>query len=717
MEIYKQRKVLEEKQVTNTSNIFRAAIVDIKMGAAGKHLETLISFLACCSANVGTIGPGRNNFNDILSCLEITVNTRMKKWLMQPLTSTLLPPHFWATVDKATPSRTTNQAVLIVARDNKGTPCPIPVAAPVIYNEFQAATYEKLADILLQAIEDNFAKDVTTRLCGVAADGPYHQASGFREKLIERTLGVEAEDCVDMSLPVTWDAAHLINLGVLDVKDSQTPSGIHFQRFIKRCNVFNTLLAHGKGFAFLQLVDKDVLRPVSYATQRFTSSSYEQWTKIERSYNAFCKAFDLLNPNRDEDEETQYKILGSDFVSDLLAFLDTLEPIVNLMLRVQSLDCPVWKLKLWWPKVKSEIEKGSRGDQAFYKRLAKVKSSIKPGGQFQGVDLLEGWLITKTDSDHNTPGNSAKRYTWKVREEEDIERDHNQFALDLMNAVDSRINSVISKPFLAQLEIFDAGSLVSLQCGHRQENGNVKLSVCEGEYESYGVEESKVVMKSISNLPHIISSGMDFDERLAHRNMLRIKEAVFAGVWNRFCPHWFIDKCNNPLKKRDADLVEFTLSNPDSLFDVMYTLRYNDGEEHTVRLHEQSVYASFYSQEEVYSIAKAPSCVMVDVVLAKGGPEAIAESYYSAMRAQQQSGGQANDTLARRTKLNWCIPSLRKCESIIKESVQLYLKGDGKIKAHRITTFFSSRANTYNVSKVVDRVDSNTGRCPFLADV
>ena len=300
------------------------------------------------------------------------------------------------------------------------------------------------------------------------------------------------------------------------------------------------------------------------------------------------------------------------------------------------------------------------------------------GPQFLG----EGWLITKTDSDHNTPGKSAKLYTWKVREEEDIEGDHNQFALDILNAVDSRINSVISKPFLAQLEIFDAGSLVSLQCGHRQKNGNVKLSVCEGVYESYGVEESKVVMKSISNLTHIISSGMDFDKRLAHRNMLRIKEAVFAGVWNRFCPQWFRDECNNPLKKRDADLVEFTLSNPDCLFDVMYTLRYSDGEEHTAHLHEQSVYASFYSQEEVYSIAKAPSCVMVDVVLAKSGPEAIAESYYSAMRAQQQSGGQANDTLAHRTKLNWCLPSLRTCKSVIKESVQLYLKGDGKIKAH-----------------------------------
>jgi hypothetical protein len=81
-----------------------------------------------------------------------------------------------------------------------------------------------------------------------------------------------------------------------------------------------------------------------------------------------------------------------------------------------------------------------------------------------------------------------------------------------------------------------AGHLVSCKCGHHQDNGNVKLSVSEGEYESYGMEESKAVMKSISNLPHIISSSMDFDKRLAHRNMLHIKEAVFAGVWNSFCP-------------------------------------------------------------------------------------------------------------------------------------------------------------------------------------
>ena len=35
--------------------------------------------------------------------------------------------------------------------------------------------------------------------------------------------------------------------------------------------------------------------------------------------------------------------------ASMLATLDTMEPIVDLMLRLQSLDRPIWKSKLWWP--------------------------------------------------------------------------------------------------------------------------------------------------------------------------------------------------------------------------------------------------------------------------------------------------------------------------------------------------------------------------------
>ena len=96
------------------------------------------------------------------------------------------------------------------------------------------------------------------------------------------------------------------------------------------------------------------------------------------------------------------------------------------------------------------------------------------------------------------------------------------------------------------------------------------------------------------------------------------------------------------------------------------------------KLHEQSLYSSFYENETICSTAAIHSCIIIDVALAKGGPEAIAESFYAAMRYQQQSGGQENDTLVTRSKLNWCLPSLKLCDSIIKETIKINQNGDGE---------------------------------------
>ena len=178
MKEYRKKKEQQKRTSTACRNLFRAAIAEVKLGAAGKHFETLISLLASCSVDVGRIGHGRNNFNHIMYCLEKVLDERTGAWLLKPLPSTLLPPHFWETADKATPSRATNQAALIVARDSSGTPCPIPVAAPEIYNDFKDATYDSLAKQLLDAISEHFSSQILSRLCAVGADGPY-QATGF----------------------------------------------------------------------------------------------------------------------------------------------------------------------------------------------------------------------------------------------------------------------------------------------------------------------------------------------------------------------------------------------------------------------------------------------------------------------------------------------------------------------------------------------------------
>ena len=71
------------------------------------------------------------------------------------------------------------------------------------------------------------------------------------------------------------------------------------------------------------------------------------------------------------------------------------------------------------------------------------------------------------------------------------------------------------------------------------------------------------------------------------------------------------------------------------------------------------------------------------------------------MRSQQQKGGKSNETLGRRIKLSWCLPSLKKCEAIIKDGVKIYPNGDENVRPHRSQLFSSGRAKSYKVSKVI----------------
>ena len=169
---YTKKKEELKRETTACTNLFRAAIADLKLGAAAKHLETVLSLLACCSEDIGKMWLGRKYFNDIY-CLEKIVDEKIKSWLSTPLPSTLLPPHHWVTADKATPSRTTNQAVLIFARSKDGKPFPIPVEAPAVYTEFKEASYDVLAKQILNGISDHFGANAHSQLCGVSADGPY----------------------------------------------------------------------------------------------------------------------------------------------------------------------------------------------------------------------------------------------------------------------------------------------------------------------------------------------------------------------------------------------------------------------------------------------------------------------------------------------------------------------------------------------------------------
>ena len=65
-------------------------------------------------------------------------------------------------------------------------------------------------------------------------------------------------------------------------------------------------------------------------------------------------------------------------------------------------------------------------------------------------------------------------------------------------------------------------------------------------------------------------------------------------------------------------------------------------------LKEYEVYHSIYCDEKVSDAIGIEGCVAIDIALAKGGTEAIAESFYSVMKSQQCTGGQSNEILALR---------------------------------------------------------------------
>ena len=364
----------------------------------------------------------------------------------------------------------------------------------------------------------------------------------------------------------------------------------------------------------------------------------------------------MLHPQRNDDEEWQYMIAGSDFVADLLAFLDIMEPVVDLMFRAQALDTPMWKLKLWWPKVKAKLMKAGGRDMEAFPRLQKAQDTLKPGETFRGVELLQGWLIVQDDGVNA----GENRFKWSMREEDEIKEDRERFARDLAEALDKRISTVVNPAVVSHLEVFDAANLVMLHCSEVKD-GSLKYVLPEGEVEEYGVESCKRVLKVASEMSHIQSAGINFDHRMAHTYMSRIKKAVKQGIWNGTCPEWFeSQEASMPPTKEGADLVGFHSVNTTEL-DSVFTMLFANGNVHRVRLNEHRFYESFYSRKEIYEVAEPAACALLDIVLAKGGPEAIAESFYSAMRSQQQSGGQLNETLARRTKVNWCLPSLKQC--------------------------------------------------------
>ena len=116
-----------------------------------------------------------------------------------------------------------------------------------------------------------------------------------------------------------------------------------------------------------------------------------------------------------------------------------------------------------------------------------------------------------------------------------------------------------------------------------------------------------------------------------------------------------------------------------------------DGSVHGVEttLYEEELVRAMYTNEDSYRRLGAPFRRMLDVALAKGGPETVVESLYSVMASQKMDGGQNDTTLVNRTKVDWCIPAVVAVPELVESAATRRLK----VSRPPITSFSDSRTS------------------------
>lgn len=358
-------------------------------------------------------------------------------------------------------------------------------------------------------------------------------------------------------------------------------------------------------------------------------------------------------------------IAGQDFLLDLCGVTDILRPRLEMFVELQSLSAPCWKVVTWWKKLRKHMKNMKAQfsldvPTPMFPMLTANLKDIK-SGEYKKTRLVPGWMVVSTETVADDTGNKTID-TWKVREEKDVESDLKTFITDIITSFNARVDKC-TKEMQDILTCMDLDTLFGLFCGERLDNGKVKLSKGEGTLEAYGLEHFQRFFSYICSLRHVHHLSNNEDEDACFEPVFggtvfhKMKQALKDYLWNTSGQHlmsWFsLPKSSGCLKRLslndDLNVSVGKKSFNLPCFNNTYVLIV-EGIEQPIKakLNEAAVYNSIYKDGPLFNAIGVEGCVAIDIALAKGGSEAIVESYYSVMNSQKSSGGQLNETLASR---------------------------------------------------------------------
>ena len=358
-------KPIRKRELRVVQNQIQTAIGVVKTKSAGRSYEERIAELYVAGADVGDYGHSRNLFNDMIKVATAFIDKKTQAFLSEPLPNTGVRPHFYVTADKSTNHKIVNQASMICVVVN-GKRKAIPLGVRRVYEDASgsggkgAELAEKLYQDLSEHVKVSEKHDNLMQMQGKVFDGQYLNepmmtrlnAPLFEAMLKSMQFDSEEDYSTEYWWPTQWDPAHWLDK-VFEAFRKES----FISRLISRTNYLHQIFGFGKMHSISKETAKDLNLPyrvtVSFATQRFMSSSYNQFLKLEISLEAYIEAY----RDHDNKEIGEYKIAADDFVFDLLGTIDLLWPLVLLMLRGQLQWCPGWKFTGWLPLVKEQFRK------------------------------------------------------------------------------------------------------------------------------------------------------------------------------------------------------------------------------------------------------------------------------------------------------------------------------------------------------------------------
>ena len=380
------------------------------------------------------------------------------------------------------------------------------------------------------------------------------------------------------------------------------------------------------------------------------------------------------------------------------------------------------KLLLDFPKVKDQLN-------LFAAEITKEKPSASTCSRlhehaediadfkYKNTDLVEGWLIENEEQ--------GGQVNWKMRELKDCQADLKALALDMVLALTERSEAGIPDLLYTLQECLDFGVLFSALCGERMRNEAIPVK--RSSFMAAGQVEFRSCVSFVSKLPHVAEiiekENLLLDESFSDVIFWKLKTFLIEVVWGKkfeeFFSKCFKKTCGKKLESvavpRSQVITRFEVDKEG--FDLLVPPRVtlSDGSSSTYVLQEKQVIQMLYSNPTFYEAVGREFCIIYDIFFAKAGTEAIAESFYRVMEAQQKDGGQSQEVLTMWTKVDWCLPSVLQCEKALSAMAKLYIEGDKSLglKKHFIPVYKDTRSDRDN-SIVMERLIRTPARLPFL---